>query len=191
MGNEVAKVAPKESGSHRRTVIATTTGKSSKDANVGHITNRFTYYYPNWESYLDDAGNMYYYNDVLKETVWDPAEIYGGPPQPPCQDGGNYQDISWDAPAPSLGSTGKSLSHTRSITDHQAKKAMQMEERKEIIAEDPMAHWKELAQVGHIDPDVIEEHVLESSGIHVNYCPHEKYFILGISRCRGGFTRFL
>jgi hypothetical protein len=170
MGNEVAKVAPKEAGSHRRTVIASRA--ATKDLSAGH-TNRFMWYYPNWESYLDDAGNMYYYNDVLKETIWDPAEIYGGPPLPPTyEEGGDGQDITWDASdraAPSLAALGKSSSTSKSMKnltmDYQAKKVMQMEERKETLADDPLAHWKELAQVGHVDPEVIEEHVHESAGI--------------------------
>lgn len=166
MGNEVAKISPTDadSVSRRRTVMADVSTSATKGTGTeGQTKHQFTWYYPNWESYLDETGNIYYYNDVIKETIWDPAEIYGGP---------NYtgEDIEWDSnsPAPSLGNTGKAISFSNTnstVLDYQARRAVQMEERKENLAEDHFVPWKELASVGHMDPDVIEEHVSESSGI--------------------------
>lgn len=166
MGNEVAKVGPSEEpSSRRRTVIAT--AATVKSAKAQH---QFTWYYPNWESYLDDADNVYYYNDVLKETIWDPAEIYGGRIY---DQNVTPEDLEWDPTlaAPSLASTGKSMSrNTTSLSDYQAKRALQIEERKERLKNDSYAHWKELANIGRLDPDVIEDHVAESQGNMYRCC---------------------
>jgi hypothetical protein len=138
MGNEVsAKVGVIEGDNttqRRRTVIAATVAKKSAKK------RNFAYYFPNWESYLDDEGNTYYYNEMTQETMWSPGGI---------ENTTNYEaeetipeDAAWDQPIRQESSL---------IQDFKLKKAQLIEERREIIKENKMAPWQELAEVAKID----------------------------------------
>lgn len=160
MGNEVgtAKIGISEDDGNtrekRRTVIAS--------APAPKKSSNFTFYYPNWESYLDDAGNTYFFNQITKETSWNPGGIYDLPYAEPLIE--NETDEDWDAPAPLLGSAGKSFSRS-GLSDIYEKRAKQIQERKEIIKEDPKAPWKELCELGHFDYESMEDHVEEATDV--------------------------
>mmetsp|Transcript_14423 Transcript_14423/g.21668 ORF Transcript_14423/g.21668 Transcript_14423/m.21668 type:complete len:1392 (+) Transcript_14423:58-4233(+) len=163
MGNEISAakidiIEDSRSSERKRTVIADATKSLAKS----QINHQFVWYYPNWESYLDESGNTYYYNDLTKETKWDPRELDDGYEG---QLESTQEDIEWEGPAPTLGESGKTFSRTSSLEEYYAKKTQQMEERKEELKADPFAHWKELSRVGKIDYLTVEEHVIESTDV--------------------------
>lgn len=157
MGNEVsaAKVGVSDDNvkERRRTVIASSTTKK---------VSNFTYYYPNWESYLDDSGNTYYYNQITKETRWNPAEIYEIPVSMDLID---ETQEDWDSgPAPSLGTMGKTVSRSV-MTDYYEKRARQIQERQELIQSDAFVPWKELSEIGKFDYEAMEDHIEEATNV--------------------------
>jgi hypothetical protein len=163
MGNEIgtakigAEIGERDSSKERRRTVIASTPAPKKATN-------FTYYYPNWESYLDETGNTYFFNSITKETSWNPAGIYDTSyvEQPPIPE---EETEDWDAgPAPSLGSTGKSFSKS-GLTDLYERRAKQIEERKEILKEDIRAPWKELCELGHFDYETLEDHVDEATDV--------------------------
>ena len=168
MGNEVgtAKIGieagDRERGSSketRRTVIASAPRPKK--------TTNFIYYYPNWESYLDDTGNTYFFNQITKETSWNPAEIYDTSylEQQPLPESIDETAEDWDSgPAPALNSTGKSFSKS-GLTNLYEKRAQQIQERKEILKEDGRAPWKELCELGNFDYETVEDHVEEATDV--------------------------
>jgi hypothetical protein len=158
MGNEIgtAKIGIiEEKPEKRRTVIATSAAPKK--------VSNFTYYYPNWESYLDETGNTYFYNQITKETSWNPAGVYDSPyVDPTLEEPEDWDDAS--SPAPSLGTAGKSFSRS-GLTDLYEKRAKQIQERNEIIKEDPRAPWKELSELGHFDFETLDDHVDEATDV--------------------------
>jgi hypothetical protein len=121
--------------SKRRSVIAAVLPKKKKHA--------FVWYYPNWESYLDENGNTYYYNDMLKETKWDPRDL---------------EDIERNQ-------TAMELEWERAAEEARLEKERLIEQRKELIQTDPLLGWKELGSAAQIDFDSMESHIFQAQEI--------------------------
>ncbi len=102
------------------------------------------WYYPNWESYLDENGSTYYYNDITKETKWDPRELED------IETEMETQGLDWENEA-QVEQENENL----------------MEERIQNIENDPLCGWKELASIGKIDVDAIESLTLAAQDVIV------------------------
>lgn len=140
MGN--ASVAPKvtneaSDSTSRRKVLSTVAVTRSRYGKRACI-----WYYPNWESYLDENGNTYYYNDITKETKWDPREL-----EDIEADNQNY-NFEWNNSGNVTG---------RSTADDQKLKLLA--ERAEAVLNDPYSPWKELCATGQLDFEGVESNV--------------------------------
>lgn len=145
-------------------------GESTKKRKVigtparAKITTRFTWYYPNWEAYIDaDTSKVYYFNTLTNETSWDPGAVYLDFQE-------NVDDVTWQQ-----GDAQESNSHLPHLADQTSflraneleRKRKVQEVRMELIKDDPFSPWKELCDVGQIDFSAIESKIVESKDIVV------------------------
>lgn len=160
MGNEVsAQIGPEDT--KKRVVI------DSKNI-TQQAVHQFTWYYPNWEPQLDENGQTYYQNALSLETRWDPREL-----EDICEDEQNdyyNEEQTWDAPH--MDDTGTDVSSemrqgsvlrtASSMALVQKQKAIQIEERREKVKDDPIAPWSDLSEKAKINMDTLQEHVSEA-----------------------------
>lgn len=160
MGNEVsAQVGPEDP--KKRVVI------ESKNT-MSQAAHQFTWYYPNWETQIDENGQTYYQNALSLETRWDPRELEDIE-ESEMNDYYN-EEQTWDAPHleddPADHGTQSFMKRTASsMALVQKQKAVQVEERKEILKQDPVAPWGDLSEKAKINMDTLQEHVAEAQGV--------------------------
>ena len=164
MGNEVSAQIGPEDDTKKRVVI-------SKSTVGDQPTHQFTWYYPNWESQIDENGQTYYQNALSLETRWDPRELEDIA-ESEMNDYYN-EEQTWDAPQvdddcdhQQMDQRQGSMRRTASsMALVQKQKALQVEERKEKVKEDPNSPWLDLSEKAKINMDTLQEHVAEAQAV--------------------------
>jgi hypothetical protein len=162
----IANPSPIKKEGGRRASGANISGKKGeqpakpKAKVLGGITDNqpsnFQWYKPGWEAYLDDSGNVYYFNAVLQETRWDP---FSEGATDPADKGGNAafamrRQASWSV-----------FDDYAARKEEAEKKKKLIEERAEKVRHDKLAPWKELVVEAHGDQRVMEQHVSSSNDV--------------------------
>lgn len=133
----------------------------------------FAWYKPGWEAYLDEQGNIYYFNATLQQTKWDPFAPSEEEAQMMQQQGYSQGDEN-GAFFGDGGDEHATLKHqpTWNMFDDFAARKEEAERRRRLMQQradrirtDKLAAWKELADEGKLDVHLVEQRVAAADDV--------------------------